>query len=72
MRAFIEQHPERALTLVQDAAPGYTHEQHSAILQRLWASIQEGRELVCWLRWATLSMAHVSHSCAVPYPLWVE
>ena len=50
MRAYMEQYPAQALELVQAAAPGRTHEQHEAILERLWASVQEGRELICWLR----------------------
>ena len=41
--------PDKALQLVEAGAPGCTPGQHSAILQRLWASVQEGRELVCLL-----------------------
>ena len=49
MRGYMEQYPARVLELVQAAASG-THEQHKAILGRLRASVQEGRELICWLR----------------------
>ncbi len=68
----MQQFPDKALQLVEAGAPGCTPGQHSAILQRLWASVQEGRELVCWLRWVTLSPAHVSHSCATPASLLGE
>ena len=50
MRAYMEQYPAQVLELVQAAAPGCTHEQQEAILGRLRASVQEGRELICWLR----------------------
>ncbi len=68
MRAYMEQHRAKALELVQAAAPGRTHEQHEAILERLRASVQEGRELICWLRRGALSIARVVHNCAAPHP----
>ena len=50
MRAYMGRYPAQALELVQAAAHGCTHEQHEAILERLRASVQDGRELICWLR----------------------
>ena len=50
MRAYVDQYPARVLELVQAAASSCTHEQHEAILGRLRASMQEGREVICWLR----------------------
>ena len=55
------------LKLVEAAAPDCTRKQHSTTLQRLWASVQEGRQLVCWLRSATPSLVHVCHSYAAPH-----
>ena len=50
MRAYMEQYPARVLELVEAAASSHTHEQHEATLGRLRASMQESRELICWLR----------------------
>ena len=62
MRAYIEKHRDQALELVQAAAAGYTPEEHEEILKRLWVSVREGHELVCWLRWGALSTVHVFYS----------
>ncbi len=58
IRVYTKQFPVRAMELVAGAAPDCTRKQHKANLQRLMDSVQEG--LVCWLRWVTLSMLHVS------------
>ena len=51
MRAYIEQYPAQALELVQARASSLcTHEEHKTTPKRLQASLQEGRELICWLR----------------------
>ena len=50
MRAYVEDYPELALKLVQAAASSKPPPVQEAILERLKASVQEGRELVCWLR----------------------
>ena len=51
MREYIDEHPQKCLTIIRHAIGDYPEGRAERTLERLRHSVGEGKELVCWLRY---------------------